>query len=200
MSVNSIYKLLDKLEMMILKGVPIPFSPFVLVNHEKVIDILDKVRASIPGEIQEAHQILKKSEDIQVESHRRAEMLLRQAKSEADKILSESELLRAVQTEAVKIREEVIAEVESIRNTAREDADQIKKDAVIEAIKIREGADGYVEQVLSTLDSNLSDMHAIIKNGQKHLEAVKAESMAMLEDEMPEKPKEKRPLSYKIKR
>ncbi len=202
MSVNSIYKLLDKLEMMILKGAPIPFSPFVMINHEKIIDILDKIRASIPGEIQEAHSILKKSEEIQIESHRRAELLLSESRNEAERILSESELLKAVQAEAGKIREEVISETESIRITAREEAEQIKKNAAIEAIKIREGADRYVEEVLSTLDSNLSEMHAIVKNGQRHLESVKEETMAIMAENEPEekKPKEKKPLSYKIKK
>lgn len=54
MAIGSIYKLLDKLEMMILKGIPIPFTPFVIINHEKIIDTLDKIRACIPNEIQEA--------------------------------------------------------------------------------------------------------------------------------------------------
>jgi hypothetical protein len=203
MSVNSIYKLLDKLEMMILKGMPIPVSPLVMVNHEKLIDILDKIRASIPGEIQEAHSILRKSEEIQVESQRRAEMFLGEAKNEAERILSESELLKAVQSEADRIREEVIAETESIRVKAREEAEQIKRSVIDEAIKIREGADVYAENVLSTLDSTLSDMHAVVKNGQHHLEETKAESIAAMTGELPEReeqPKEQKPLSYKIKK
>ena len=83
MTIGSIYKLLDKLEMMILKGIPVPFTPFVIVNHEKVIDVLDKVRACIPGEIQEAHGIIKRSEDIQMEAQRRAENILIEAKEKA---------------------------------------------------------------------------------------------------------------------
>lgn len=207
MSVNSIYKLLDKLEMMILKGAPVPFSPFVMVNHEKIIDILDKVRASIPGEIQEAHGIMRKSEEIQIESQRKAEIFLREAKNEAERILSESELLKAVQAEADKIREEVIAEVEEIRAKAQEEAEQIKANVTEEAYRIKEGADHYAEKVLSTLDNNLSEMHAIVRNGQEHLESAKAAaSTAISEEEEPVQPgqnfqqKEKRPLSYKIKK
>ncbi|HSA06635.1 MAG TPA: hypothetical protein P5556_05615 [Candidatus Gastranaerophilales bacterium] len=202
MSVNSIYKLLDKMEMMILKGAPIPFSPFVMVNHEKIIDILDKIRASIPGEIQEAHSIIRKSEEIQLESQRRAEMFLREAKNEAERILSESELLKAVQAEAYRLKQEVIAEAEAIRTNAREEAEQIKMSVINESVKIREGADKYAENVLSSLDNNLSEMHLIVKNGQQHLENVKAESLAALTGEynIPEQPKEQKPLSYKIRK
>lgn len=203
MSVNSIYKLLDKLEMMILKGAPVPFSPFVMVNHEKVIDILDKVRASIPGEIQEAHGIIRKSEEIQIESQRKAEMFLSQAKTEAERILSESELLKAVQAEADKIREEVISEAEAIKAQAREDAEQIKMSITEEARAIKQGADNYAENVLTTLDNNLSEMHAIVKNGQLHLESARTESDASFqenEEQIVEPKREKRPLSYKIKK
>jgi len=203
MSVNSIYKLLDKLEMMILKGAPIPFSPFVMVNHEKVIDTLDKIRASIPGEIQEAHSILRKSEEIQIESRRKAEMYLNEARNEAERILSESELLKAVQAEADKIREEVLAETEHIRVKARNDAEEIKNLVIDEAVKIREGADAYAENVLSTLDNNLEEMHSIVKNGRQHLENTKAQSIASMTGEQSDNSnlkKEQRPLSYKIKK
>ncbi len=202
MSVNSIYKLLDKLEMMILKGAPIPLTSLVTVNHEKIIDVLDKVRASIPGEIQEAHSILRKSEEIQIESQRKAEMFLIEAKNEAERILSESELLKAVQSEADRVRSEVIAEAEAIRSRAREEAEEVKNSVLAEAVRIREGADNYAERVLGNLNQNLSEMHSIVKNGQSHLEKSRAESMEELTGEMPEKeqPREQKPLSYKIKK
>ena len=199
MSVNSIYKLLDKLEMMVLKGAPIPFSPFVMVNHEKIIDILDKIRASIPGEIQEAHSIIRKSEEIQIEAQKRAGMLLNEAKNSAEKILSDSELLKAVQVEADKIREEVISEVETIRNKAREEAEQIKTLSTNEAAQTREGADKYAETILSNLDNSLEEMHSIVKNGQKHLVSLKAESAASIPTEQKD-PIQNRELSYKIEK
>ncbi len=205
MSVNSIYKLLDKLEMMVLKGAPVPFSPLIVVNHEKVIDVLDKIRTSIPGEIQEAHSIIRKSEEIQSEARKKAETMLIEARNHAEKMLSESELLNAVQAEANKIREEVVSEVEMIRHKAREEAEQIRMASINEAIKIREGADKYAESVLSNLDKDLGEMHEIVKNGQKHLSELKAESMAAmtadLHDEEEEQPPQKnRELSYKIKK
>lgn len=203
MSVNSIYKLLDKLEMMVLKGAPIPFSPFIVVNHEKIIDVLDKIRTSIPGEIQEAHGIIRKSEQIQEEASERAENMLVEAKNRAEKMLSESELLNAVQAEANKIREEVVGEVEIIRHRAREEAEQIKMDAINEAIKIREGADNYAENILNNLDEDLGEMHSIVQNGKQHLKNMRAEAMAQMTGQMPQQEEEDltpKELSYKIRK
>lgn len=111
-------------------------------------------------------------------------------------------MLKAVQAEADKIRDEVLSETESIKVAAREEAEQIKKSVLDEIINIREGADKYAENVLSTLDRNLTEMHSIVKNGQQHLEAAKEEAMASMpnaQEEVVEK-KENRILSYKIKR
>lgn len=202
MSVNSIYKLLDKLEMMVLKGAPVPFSPFIIVNHEKIIDILDKIRTSIPGEIQEAHGIIRKSEEIQTEARRRAETMLIEAKNHAEKMLSESELLNAVQAEANKIREDVITEVETIRQRAREEAEQMRMNSVNEAIRIREGADRYAESILSKLDEDLGEMHSMVRNGQKQLADMKAGSKASMSAENDDgvSPQKAKPLSYKIEK
>jgi cell division septum initiation protein DivIVA len=175
MAIGSIYKLLDKLEMMVLKGIPIPFTPFVVVNHEKIIDVLDKVRACIPNEIQEAHGIIKRSEDIQMEAQRRAENILVEAKEKAERILSESELLKAVHAEADRVRGEVIAEAEAIRKRSMEEAEAIRAKSVAEATAIRDGSDRYAEQLLSNLEKNLSEMHTIVRNAQDHLSRTKVE-------------------------
>jgi len=180
MTVSSIYKLLDKLEMMILKGFPVPLTPLVIVHHEKIIDALDKIRASIPGEIQEAHTILKRRDDIQLEAQKRANQILSEAKQQAELLLSESELLRAVQAEADRIRQQVITDCEVIKKQSIEEAEMIRSSAINESIAIREGADKYAETVLSSLDRDLAELHNVVRNGQKHLAKVKAESIATI--------------------
>lgn len=177
MAIGSIYKLLDKLEMMVLKGIPIPFTPFVIVNHEKIIDVLDKIRACIPSEIQEAHSIIKRSEDIQMEAQRRSENILIEAKEKAERILSESELLKAVHSEADRVRGEVISEAEMLRKRSMEEAETIRTKALTESAAIRDGSDRYAESILSNLDKNLSEMHSVVKNAQNHLARTKIESM-----------------------
>ena len=177
MTIGSIYKLLDKLEMMILKGIPVPFTPFVIVNHEKVIDVLDKVRACIPGEIQEAHGIIKRSEDIQMEAQRRAENILIEAKEKAERILSESELLKAVHAEAERVRGEVIAEVEDLRQKALDECDAVRTKTIAESTAIRDGSERYAESILASLDKNLGEMQSIVRNAQDHLSRTKVNSL-----------------------
>jgi hypothetical protein len=201
MTIGSIYKLLDKLEMMILKGIPVPFTPFVIVNHEKVIDVLDKIRACIPSEIQEAHGIIKRSEDIQIEAQRRAENILIEAKEKAERILSESELLKAVHSEAERIRGEVIAEVEDLRRKSLEETGAIRTKSIAESTAIREGSDRYAESVLASLDKNLSEMQNIVRNAQDHLSRTKVNSMDYMPKQSNFLEDEEEPVAaYKVKR
>lgn len=178
MTVSNIYKLLDKLEMMILKGVPIPVTPWVIVHHEKLIDVLDKVRASIPGEVQEAHGVLKRADDVQMDAQRKANQIIADAQHHAEMMLSESELLSAVQSEADRIRQQVIADCEAMKRQAIEEAEMIKSMALNESVAVKDGADRYAEAVLSNLDRDLAELHGIVRNGQKHLAKMKAESIS----------------------
>jgi hypothetical protein len=201
MAIGSIYKLLDKLEMMILKGIPVPFTPFVIVNHEKVIDVLDKIRACIPSEIQEAHGIIKRSEDIQMEAQRRAENILIEAKEKAERILSESELLKAVHSEAERVRGEVIAEAEALRRQSLEEAEALRSKAIAESTAIREGSDRYAESILASLDKNLNEMQSVVRNAQNHLSMAKINTTDYMSHQSNFMDDEEEPVvSYKIKR
>ncbi|OGI20210.1 MAG: hypothetical protein A2255_10550 [Candidatus Melainabacteria bacterium RIFOXYA2_FULL_32_9] len=95
-------------------------------------------------------------------------------------LLCESELLKAVHAEAERIRQQVINDCELMKKQAQEDVEIIRANAVNEAITIREGADKYAETVLSSLDKDLTELHGIVRNGQKHLSKIKADSIAAM--------------------
>jgi hypothetical protein len=90
--------------------------------------------------------------------------------------LSESDLLRAVQREAEKIKEQVIADCEEIKRRALEEADAVRNQAKDDAARTREGASVYAEQVLVGLEQNINQLQEIVKNGQVQLERRRAES------------------------
>jgi len=179
-SVSNIYKLLDKLEMTILKGIPLPLTPLIFVNNEKVIDTVDRIRASIPAEIQEAHNVIKKRDEIIIDAQKKSSMMIEDTKRQASILLSESELLKAVQAEAERIRQQVISDCEQIKKQAESEAEILKNSAINEAMAIRSGADRYAEDVLSSLDRDLGELHSIVRNGQKHLAKVKSDSLSQL--------------------
>ena len=168
-----IYSLMSELEDALDK----PFlGCFTIVKKDVVSDILDKIYSQLPDEVKEARSLLRRKDELQYEAQQKAEKIVADAQSEANRLLSESDLLRAVQREAEKIKEQVINDCEEIKRKALDEADSIRLQAQEEATRIKDGASVYAEQVLANLEQNLGQMQEIVKNGQVHLERKRIEA------------------------
>ena len=63
-----------------------------------------------------------------------------------------------------------------MKRRASEEADAIRNQATDDSLKIKEGAEMYAEQVLTTLEKNLAQMQGVVKNGQIFMEQRRSES------------------------
>lgn len=167
---------MNELEDALDRGFPLLGYFLTVVKKDTVTNILDKLYAALPDEIKEARALLRRKDEMQYEAQQRAEKIIADAQSEANRLLSESDLLRAVQREAEKIKEQVIADCEEIKRKALDEADAIRSQALDEAVRTKDGATVYAEQVLVSLEQNLGQLQEIVKNGQVQLERRRAES------------------------
>ena len=170
-----IYGLMNDLEDVLDKGFS-PFGYFSLVKKDTVTNLLDRLYAALPDEVKEARALLRRKDELQYEAQQKAEKIIADAQAEANRLLSESDLLRAVQREAEKIKEQVIAECDDIKRKAFEEADSLRTQALDEASRIKEGASVYAEQLFANLEQNLGQMQEIVKNCQVTLERRRMES------------------------
>ena len=121
-----IYGLMSELEETLDKGFPLLGCYFSVVKKDAVTSILDRLYAALPDEIKEARALLRTKDQVQYEAQQRAEKIVADAQAEANRLLSESDLLRAVQREAEKIKEQVIADCEDIKRKSYEEADAVR--------------------------------------------------------------------------
>ncbi len=170
-----IYNLMNDLEDALDKGFS-PFGYYSVVKKDTVTNLLDRLYAALPDEIKEARALLRRKDELQYEAQQKAEKIIADAQSEANRLLSESDLLRAVQREAEKIKEQVINECEDIKRKAADEAESIRMQAQDEAVRIKDGASVYAEQLLANLEQNLGQMQEIVKNGQVSLERRRMEA------------------------
>ena len=170
-----IYGLMNELEEALDKGLPL-LGSFSIVRKDTVTNILDKLYAALPDEIKEARALLRRKDELQYEAQQRAEKVVADAQAEANRLLSESDLLRAVQREAEKIKEQVITDCEDIKRKALDEAEGARNQAIDEATRIKDGATVYAEQVLTSIEQNLAQLQEVVKNGQVQLERRRAES------------------------
>ena len=92
-----IYGLMNDLEEALDKGFPLLGHCFTVVKKDTVTNILDDLYAALPDEIKEARALLRRKDELQYEAQQRAEKVVADAQAEANRLLSESDLLRAVQ-------------------------------------------------------------------------------------------------------
>lgn len=171
---------MGKLEDALDKGLPL-LGYYSVVKKDTVTDLLDRLYAALPDEIKEARALLRRKDELQYEAQQKAERIIADAQGEANRLLSESDILRAVQKEAEKIKEQVISDCEEIKRKAVDEADAIRVQANDEATRTKNGAEVYAEQLLNNLETNLAQMQEIVKNGQVTLEKRRMESEEMMQ-------------------
>ena len=178
-SQQKVYDLMSELEEALDKGLPL-LGFYSVVKKDTVTNILDQLYAALPDEIKEARSLIRRKDELQFEAQQKAEKIISDAQNEANRLLSESDILRAVQKEAEKIKEQVIAECEENKRRAADEAEIIRTQALDEASRIKDGASVYAEQLLANLEQNLGQMQEIVKNGQVALEKRRMETESQM--------------------
>ena len=172
--------MIERMEDFILTGMGVPFTPFTIVNGEKLVPLLDRIRENLPAEIQHAQRVLDRRDEIVNEAQAKAGQILQDAKKQSEFMLSESELLRAVHEEANRIRQQITMELEAMRKKTFEEAEAAKAQAYEEANAIRIGADQYAEAILGSLDKSLIEFQSVVKNGQRYLKKARMDAAQQL--------------------
>ena len=142
-----VLELIDKLDELVRNAKHVPLSSEVRVDKEKLADLLNQMRATIPEELKEARWIVRE----------RAEMLAA-AEREAERILAEA---HERQTQLVG-KHQLTAEAEVA-------SEAIIDDARADEREIRLGAEDYADEILGTFETNLSRFIAAIQRGRDRL-------------------------------
>ena len=140
--------LIDKLDDTIHNAKPVPLTDQVRVDKEEIYDILDQMRATIPEEIKQARWIVKERQEMLAEAKREAERIIREAREEQIRLISEEEIVKQAERQAEEI-------IEDARARERE---------------IRLGAEDYADDILNTLEVNLTKFIAAVQRGRDRLQ------------------------------
>ena len=140
--------LIEKLDDVIHDARGVPLSGDVRVNKEEMYDLLDQMRATIPEEIKQARWIVKERQEMLAEATREAERIIKEAREKQEDLISQEEVTKQAERAAEDI-------VEDARARERE---------------IRLGAEDYADEILNTLEVNLSKFIAAVQRGRERLQ------------------------------
>ena len=148
-----ILHLVDRLENIVHESRTIPLSRKLLLDEDRLIDIIDQMRVSIPD-------VVKHAQKVTAERDRQ----LAQAQEEADRI-----------RQLAKTESRTILENDQITKGARIRAEQILEEAERQAARTRADADNYVLDKFGRMEHQLLSVIQQVRNGVQMLQEPQAE-------------------------
>jgi hypothetical protein len=146
-----ILHLVDRLEELFNESRSVPFTHSVIVDEDRMLDIIDQMRVSIPEEIKKAQQLLAQRDRI-----------LAQAQEEVNRTLA-----------LARDKSETLVERDAIVQAAQARAEQIIAQARAEGENTKHEADEYVADTLARLEGEMEHILGTVRNG---INTLKSES------------------------
>lgn len=139
--------LIDELEDLVETASQIPLTGKVMVDREEFMEIINNIKAQMPGEISQAQKIYQDKDNIINGAHDEADKILSAARSHAEKVIDENALV--IQ--------------------AKERAEKIVTDATNESNEIRERVRDYADSLLENTQVNLSEIIKKLNENRQEL-------------------------------
>lgn len=97
----------------------------IILDGEKMRDMMDAVRAALPSEVRQARAIVKDRADIIDTAKKEAEGIIRNAEERRAQIISHEEVVRLAQERANEIQAQTQKRARDMRRTAQEFTDDL---------------------------------------------------------------------------
>ncbi len=138
-----ILHLVDRLEELFNESRPVWFTHSVIVDEDRLFDLIDQMRITIPEEIKKAQQLLAQRDRILAQAQEEANRTVALAREKSEKLVEKDPVTQASQIRAEQLIEQ-----------AKSECEQTKRDA-----------DEYVVQTLQALEGELEKSLTQVKNG-----------------------------------
>ncbi|HJS29095.1 MAG TPA: hypothetical protein VJ768_05715 [Anaerolineales bacterium] len=113
-----ILHLVDRLEELFNESRAIPLTHQVIVDEDRMLDIIDQMRVSIPEEVKKAQQLLSQRDRILAQAQEEANRTLSLARDRQDQLLDRDSLVQAGETRVQAIMRQAEADAEATRQEA----------------------------------------------------------------------------------
>jgi cell division septum initiation protein DivIVA len=143
-----ILHLIDRLEELFNDSKAVPLTHSVMVDEDKMLDIIDQMRISIPDEVKKAQQLLAQKDRVLAQAQEEANRTVEIARQKADDLVHRDMIVQEAQRRA----EQIVAQ-------ARLDAEATRRDA-----------DDYVLAALNHLQDELEKLTNQVRNGIRTVE------------------------------
>ena len=138
---------IDRLDDLVREAKTLPLTNQVRVARQELFDLLDQIRAIVPGEVTQARRIVKERRQIDEEVMREADRVRAEARERAAEGASQTVVTRL----------------------AERQADRILADGRQQARRSRAATDEWADEILATLQLNLEEFLQAVQRGREYM-------------------------------
>ncbi len=144
--------LVDRLESLVANSRRMPLVNQIIIKEADILNIIDQMRTSIPGEVKQARRIMQEKDEILTQAQEEASNVVMRAREEAERAMSREGLLRAAEERAQEILRRANEQVQMNIQRAEEHTDQLQIEA-----------DSYALETLQNLREHLLSIETEIE-------------------------------------
>jgi cell division septum initiation protein DivIVA len=138
-----ILQLIDRLEELFNAAKAVPFTHNVVVDEDRMLELIDQMRIAIPEEVKKAQQVMAQRDRVMAQAQEEANRTLQLSRDKAEQMIERDMIVQEAQRRA-----------EQILNQARGEAESTRVDA-----------DNYVVDTLMQLQDQISKLSGQVSNG-----------------------------------
>ena len=138
---------LDELVAMVESARSMPMSASCILNRGDVLALIDEIRRLLPEEFRYAQLLLSDREAVIADGRREAETIIAAAQGERDRLVSQT----------------------TVSQAAGSHADEVRQQAIREALSLRKEADDYVDTKLANFEVVLEKTLTAVQRGRDKL-------------------------------
>jgi len=115
-----ILQMIDRLEELLNESRPLPFTHNVIVDEDRMLDLIDQMRVSIPEEVKKAQQLMAQRDRLIAQAQEEANRTVNLARDRSSELVERDQVVQAAYTQAEQIKAQAYADGEAIRREADE--------------------------------------------------------------------------------
>lgn len=159
-----ILHLIDRLEELLNQSRPLWFTHNVIVDEDRMLDIIDQMRVAIPDQVKQAEKLLAERDRTLAQAQEEASRTILLAREKSEGLLERDSIVEAAQTRA----------------------DQIIEQAHLDAEATRAEADQYVLETLTNLEIEMERVINQVRNGIRTIQHTRRQTSEFLEESTPD--------------
>ena len=175
--------LVDQLEELVATSKKVPIGNRVMLQYDRVLEIIDELRIAIPNDVRDAEELVSQKSALLRSAEEEAKLVISTAESKASSLMDDHEIVQSARLKADQIIQQGENNLKERIDQANQEITKRIEDSRVLAQQEMGAADNYAKQLLERLDRQLQAFTSSVHNGLEQLDRVQNVAESKIDDQ-----------------